>query len=318
MFEFVWTVHEGGYQWVQARVQWVEQENGHERVRVRKQWLLAEKSAANSASGSRRYRPLESHADLFQIFAETMPSKRGIQGFADQHGFLGGELQGTIEVDGELVPAEPLSSWRREIRAMHLATTLWELARKKKRKEISRLVRYVPERGIWIGQKDSQGGLQMTIANKDLHPELLWTKSGEVRFKAGQEDRIALSAVQAIINKNTRRHAASLRVLWAQNFTCLQLHSVPGSLSAALWCQFAQAVAGNARFRECEQCGKHFEVSLNASRADARFCGGPCKQRRYRRRKRARELNAQGWKLKDIAARLGTEPRAVKRLLLDT
>jgi hypothetical protein len=90
----------------------------------------------------------------------------------------------------------------------------------------------------------------------------------------------------------------------------LVLKMQPEDLRAAMWLQFAQAIAGKKQYRQCRVCAKWFEVLTDDDGRSARrlFCSDPCKSRDYRRRKeRAVALRADGLLPDAIASRLAAE-----------
>jgi hypothetical protein len=65
----------------------------------------------------------------------------------------------------------------------------------------------------------------------------------------------------------------------------LNMHFVPLSLLVALYIQFAQAIQGNKKFRQCAWCGVTFELTPSIARTNRLFCSNSCKQADYRHRK---------------------------------
>jgi hypothetical protein len=70
--------------------------------------------------------------------------------------------------------------------------------------------------------------------------------------------------------------------------------------------------------RQCEICGRWFEVSLgdNGKRADTRFCDHACINKAYRRRqKMANEMRTAGKTLREIEKATGTKMKTLKKWL---
>jgi hypothetical protein len=83
---------------------------------------------------------------------------------------------------------------------------------------------------------------------------------------------------------------------------------VPENLLAAMWLQFAQAIAGNRTYRACKECGRWFEISVEGDgfRINRLFCSDACKSRDYRRGKREEADNkARGKKASRTTKRKG-------------
>ena len=98
-----------------------------------------------------------------------------------------------------------------------------------------------------------------------------------------------------------------------------RLSLAPRTLLAAMWLQFALAVAGNKKFRQCKFCKRLFEISTEQTgfRRHREFCANPsCKTQDYRRRKRtALDLAKKGVPLGTIAEQINTKTATVQRWL---
>lgn len=55
-------------------------------------------------------------------------------------------------------------------------------------------------------------------------------------------------------------------------------------LRSALYLQFATAVAEEKQFRNCETCGRPFELTPDVARTNRLFCKPYCRIKAYRRR----------------------------------
>lgn len=93
-----------------------------------------------------------------------------------------------------------------------------------------------------------------------------------------------------------------------------ELCFVPGTLREAIWLQFAEAICGDKTYRECQVCGKPFELSPDVARTNKLFCGDSCKMQAYRQRKaKSADLWAQGCSLPQIGEILGSDlPQVTK------
>lgn len=81
----------------------------------------------------------------------------------------------------------------------------------------------------------------------------------------------------------------------------------------AIWFQFAKAIDAGRRFARCKQCGKFFEISGGAGRTDKIHCSQRCQIAAWReRRRKAKQLRAEGATLREIAKQLGSDVSAVK------
>lgn len=210
---------------------------------------------------------------LFQTFAATEPDMEGILGFANLYGFLGMRVT-VLQRIGEPRPGYPSST----LQPGELLQT-------------------------WIAEI------------KLLHGAVRsWEKCRKIQ-PANRDGSIARAwdALQNTVNENMQRLGCSPRLLWERTAreTRLRIRSVPQSLIAAMWVQFAMAIEGNRDYQQCDQCGGWFEVAAE-KREDARFCSNACRFKAYRgRQKEAQRLRAEGKSLGQIAALVGSDVRTV-------
>jgi DNA-binding NarL/FixJ family response regulator len=97
-----------------------------------------------------------------------------------------------------------------------------------------------------------------------------------------------------------------------------RLSFAPASLLAAMWLQFALAIAGDKPFVACKFCGRFFEISTEQTgfRTHREFCSDSCKTMDYRRRKRmALRLASEGCAIGQIARDLKTKPATVRAFI---
>jgi hypothetical protein len=65
---------------------------------------------------------------------------------------------------------------------------------------------------------------------------------------------------------------------------------VPQTLLAAIWFQCARVLTDRPKFKQCEHCGKWFELSPDAHRRQSKYCDERCKVAAYRVRKKRDEI----------------------------
>jgi hypothetical protein len=123
----------------------------------------------------------------------------------------------------------------------------------------------------------------------------------------GEVSRPALFVVQKLVNEQLWIHAGP-SLLYEPSKDHLNLRIVPKNLLGALWLEFARGIDGNKDYRKCRECGRWFEISLEAGRPTKFFCSNACRSKAYRERQAAAQrLSAEGISLEDIAHRLGTD-----------
>jgi hypothetical protein len=90
-----------------------------------------------------------------------------------------------------------------------------------------------------------------------------------ISFDAGGD--VAEVEVRLVFDATTRRPRLQVR---------------PRNLLNYLWLVLAQSLSGQTKFRQCQHCGKGFEVGAGADRrSDAKFCSNAC-QKTHNSRKR--------------------------------
>lgn len=82
----------------------------------------------------------------------------------------------------------------------------------------------------------------------------------------------------------------------------------------AMKLQLADAVVERKAYRDCELCGKPYEVSPQFNRSDRVYCSDNCRVKAYqRRRKQAIAMRAKCDSLREIAKKLGSDVPTVKK-----
>jgi hypothetical protein len=192
---------------------------------------------------------------------------------------------------------------------MRVLVELWDTLRSEddlaRSDSLAKVIRWDDDGVQYVGPWGSH-----LIADRRMNPETLAT------FKPDDLIAPAWRFLHTAINAELKKHP--LRALIAGQDTA-RLYLTPESLLGAMWYQFAAAVAQGKQFRRCEHCGKWFDPgqdfheSGRRVRADARFCGGPCRSRNYQSKKKAAlELRAKKVSLREIAKKLNSDIQTVK------
>jgi len=280
---FTWRIARAGYQWIDVK--------GRRSLcpvdARRPDWLNM------FDRYERSYLPLKERTGLFREFAALEPSERGVLPFANQFGLL--QAEDNLELDSEFGPVfahgEALELWHGEIKALRLATDIWDRVATGSRHDLVEL-------------KTKVAALKFPLAlQRDLHLD--------------DEDpaAAALSAIQRITDPRLREHVEA-RLLFRGNERRLQVSLMPRNLLGALWLQFAAAVDGLKNFTKCHQCGVPFELSRaprTGKRSDAKFCSARCRVALYRGRiEEARRMKTAGFSARQIARRLSAQPGTVR------
>jgi hypothetical protein len=232
------------------------------------------------------------------------------------------------EGDEGVIPlglGETWRDWAAAIVEMRRAVEVWDMTEARDAAGLSRLLRW--REG---SRRKEHVGTWMQLEGwvYDSHPDLPEGEPaphlGRVAqfvppvldlFRPGDVLTPAAFLVQRWINHHLRGKATP-RLVYDPKLGRRVIQIVPDNLLAAMWLQFAQAIAGNKEHRACKECGRWFEISSEEDGRTARraFCSDPCKSRDYRRRKdRARQLKEEGKAVKDIASELGTDVQTIKK-----
>ncbi len=103
---------------------------------------------------------------------------------------------------------------------------------------------------------------------------------------------------------------ASLTLVWDKKHKQFARVFMPRNLLEALWLQFEHSAFGkNTKSLKCAGCGESFEPG----RTNQDYCGEDCRKKtNRRRRKQAKEMQADGRSIEEIAQELGVEPKMVQ------
>ena len=286
------------------------------------------------------YEPLEAATGLFLELARTDPVPDAIVAFADRYGPLtscrlfvpldakaklpkpppncslanhrllpeseagvvAGNWAGMWIVRGAVF-GDSLKAWQDNIRAMKSLVALWEALRKNNRKSIEKYTKF---------EKNGQHRSLLVVddAGAPVNEPLSFTPDSKITLQWAAE--------HALLGAITKRFSdgASVSLSPAESRDRSKLAIIPRSLEAAIWIQFGLAVVETKTHRNCDVCGRPFEVSPQVARTNRTLCSSACKAKAHRqRRDRALKLAAQGLKPRQIASRVGSQLSTVQKWL---
>jgi hypothetical protein len=253
------------------------------------------------------YRPLERESALFRIFADLdVKNQESILGFANRYGRLcsvGIEVGFEHKGSGHRTEAETIDYWRENVLAVRHWTKVSELVQERKSKELLDYIRWLPE---WA-EEEREGKRYTPIFNliTDSQPILDATPS---RRLAAARDCLFFGLWESDVRENLTFHVEHDK---EHETMRLRLNGV--DLVTAIWAQLALAVVEDKEYRQCEFCGKPFELAPDIARTNRYFCSHSCRLKAYRARQhRAVRLHKQGKKLKTIAELLESDVRTVR------
>ncbi|HEX5106172.1 MAG TPA: hypothetical protein VFV87_20275 [Pirellulaceae bacterium] len=203
------------------------------------------------------------------------------------------------------VAGDSLAFWHQHIRAMRALVGLWDALQGRDRAAIEEVARFT-----WQGKKRAVG----------LVDERGNSLGESIRFDQASSASLTLqrAAEHALIRAlaGFTSDGASIRLFPPDSRHQRRLAIVPRSLIDAIWLQFALAVLENKTYRECEVCGKPFEISPQVARTSRTLCSAACKARAHRqRRDQALKLANQGVAPRQIAKRVGSQLSTVQNWL---
>jgi hypothetical protein len=288
LINFRWRVPKDGYHWIQAGV---HEKSGASssffddmNPKSKPQWVLTDGLPIGLPYDAREYALLEAPTSLHRTFAGIPADDRdAILEFADEYGMLGvGQRADEPNESGgkrlDRTPVETWASWKKAIKQMRRAVSVWGMVTARDRKGLARCILWKPGPERWY--------FESHIPN-DVYLERI--EPVENLFRPGNVLVPAAFLVQRWINANLAG-VASPRVLYDLKKGRRVLRVVPHTLLAAMWLQFAQTVDGAIQHRACKECGTWFEISTGEKgfRINRQFCSDACKSRDYRRKKKAR------------------------------
>ena len=123
----------------------------------------------------------------------------------------------------------------------------------------------------------------------------------------------AVEWLRVVVNARLRSHTrAALLYVPGSDPQSPGLNVVPNTLLGALWLQFARAVEGQDRFRQCPMCQRWFRMAPKA-KATTTFCSTACRVRDLRTRKAtAVRLAKKGVPVAEIAVLVNSSPDTVR------
>jgi hypothetical protein len=269
----------------------------------------------------RLYRPLE-HPGLFLRLADLDATQEGVLDFVSRYGPLGDGLlvRDPESPSGENMLVEPLVFWQFHAARIHALTNLWGYASAGDRAALAEFVRW---EGAAVAIRWPAADRWFALFDERVRGTTTWSveeyrgPDGTSLVKRGDLIVPAQLFVQRRLDAQLRSGQAHPRLVWSTRHGRPELVNSPGSLLDALYLQFAIATAnpdGGFQISRCLRCGKRIELAPGVNRADRTTCSDSCRALLYRQRKeRARQLHAEGMKLKEIAQELFTDIARVKK-----
>ena len=235
--------------------------------------------------------PTSVDGSLFRNFSMIDPVPDRILDFANRFGSL---------YSGRAMTNEPFSEWQFEIRSMRFLVQLWDDVVSGRLS--AKFKPYFPR------------VLGVMELSKDLLPLENYLpfneKADGFSVSAVRSNSAPIIAAEAFLKRTIARcvtqHGCHFSLLGEISHCKFVMQ--PTSLIGAMWLQFALAISKRQRDRACEVCGHYFELSLDASRSDRRYCDNACRNKALRlRQKAARELRGAEKTPSQIAKALGID-----------
>jgi hypothetical protein len=272
------------------------------------------------------YYPLGENVSLYRTLAAVEPTETGILEFVNRYGPLGEGVEKYAELpDGRHGMVEPLEDWRHTVVWLGEAIRLWDMIERGDRDGLARVIKWQGKKAVYYREPETVRRWLHIPSRKEL-PEDVWRRLKELErpiasvdhspeilatFTPGDVVEPARAWVVFTVN-GTLANTVQPAFLWDRRGRVL-FRTWPRSLLGATYLQFATAIRSHRVSRECQVCGKPFEVTNIASRNDRLTCSQTCRTRAYRdRQKKARELHAAGRKPGEIAREIGSTTKKVR------
>ena len=247
---------------------------------------------------------------LFLTFAHLDGSQDDFLGFANTYGRLG-TYHLSYPEDGE-----PLYEWQRHHRWINFLAKLRNECLKD-RPKLGDIVSWEGKEVIFHFPKISDSTHELWRHRGELR-QRLQSKKGLPLFQPGDLRGPALWFLGYAIEDWFRelegmKKPVAARIIWSERDERPQFVFGPSSLIGAMVCQMGAALHGAWPFRECAYCHKFFRLAPGINRANRLTCSTTCKQYLHNRRvERARELDAEGWTIRQIVQELKIKPHGKK------
>jgi hypothetical protein len=318
MLEFTIGVNTEGYEWVSAekwdlfgrkRRHFLDE---HEpEWRIRPPWnskdtprlLLRDRRSMFDDGDVRVVHPTIEDAALYRNFARIEPSPESVAEFANRYGNLWTNQYGV-----------PFGEWEFEIRTMRWLIDVWDAI---DGNGADAIAEHFP--------LDKSGCRKRPYADTICRYPL-YGRRASLRSTRPEDAPLSDFGTPETFPRVARQYVldglgARLFMLGA-DFALRQIdHQLrfsiaPRSLIGALWLQFAESIAAQKKYRQCEVCERYMELSPNVNRADRRYCDDACRNRALRRRQKlAREMRESGKSLRDISKGTGSDINTLKQWL---
>lgn len=275
----LWRYYEGGYDWQDAPII----VDGREPVETR---VLTVKPIDKARYVG--YKPLEEFPTLFREFATQTESEDSFAAFANKYGELG--IGVLVARPGPLTLAEPYYEWVNEHRRMRRVVDVLVAIRANDAATLGQWF-VVTNDSVRYERADDVHMAAGMVAVAGSYRTYLWDWASAAGTHEDALIRFATGWAQYEINKaiadsdSKRQTLTHARVLFDVDRGRMMLRVVPDNLLGAMWLQCARALTDNPVFKECEHCGKWFELSPDNRRKQSKYCSDRCKVAAYRVRK---------------------------------
>jgi hypothetical protein len=240
------------------------------------------------------YRPFE-HSGLFRTFADTPETLDGILAFVARFGSLRKQHAGFVE--------ESFAEWAWTIQIFRTGVAVCEHVAEGNRKALAKYIRFQPDHVQFLDPTKTADGDAEAITG--IRTEVLVLLGLDPR---PGKDLISIALMLA--SHALRKVGGQMTPDFAWNSVARQIRTrvEVSSLNQMMALQFLSAYGTGKTFAACLVCHRWFELSPGVNRSDRTTCSDSCRVRAYAaRRKRARELAAEGKTVRQIAKELGSK-----------
>jgi hypothetical protein len=290
-----------------------------------------------------RFQPLPQDNGLFLELAEVSPTTEAIEQFSQRFEFYGPNVEWFAQVldtvtglpSCESIPCKPslppVEQLKEEILAMKECVRLWQMVQANDTQKMAQYIRwqvdfegkpfvvYVTEPVLWFEPNPAPGQTYFPVVWQTKviasHSDNRWMLS---QMTPDDLKGPAFFYLQKVITQHLMGRVTT-RLLKGPGEKVGTLATIPTDILGGIWLQFAAAISGNKTFEKCRQCQLWFDLSSGkGARKDRQYCSASCKVKAYRERiGEARRLYLGGEDVKEIARRLGSDVKTIKKWIAD-
>jgi hypothetical protein len=261
---------------------------------------------------------------LYRTFADTDPSKDAILSFANRYGMMQCDVRALLQQQGRQCAgiAEALELWLHWLLIIHESVRIWDLGIKENRRELTKSFEHRADGFYYLMPRHTASRFGTRLSTEVETPVSTQICLGLFEAPIAEVGLVDAALIWALRNVSSLMGWVNVQRVPrrdAKRRAFVYLKDEPVNLLGAIALQLALAIQNATPSKRCKGCGRWFEVAPDKNRKDRLTCSGTCRNRLHlNRRSQARELQAEGKTLKQIAKQLGSEEKIVRTWIRNT